>query len=68
MDGACHKVLSCPTLTSDQHGQMMSLQPLYLLDHAAHGGTCANEPRQEQVKRAFGRRFECLWGSLAHAA
>ncbi|HMV67769.1 MAG TPA: caspase family protein, partial [Myxococcota bacterium] len=56
MNGACHQLLAGPALACDQHVEVVGLQPLDLVDHAAHHRTRAQETRKHRLERPLARR------------
>ena len=56
VDRARDQLLAGAALAGDQHGQVVALQPLDLLDDAAHRGAGAEEAGQQRLERALDRR------------
>ena len=56
MDRARDELLAGAALAGDQHGQIVALQPLNLLDDAGHRGAGGEESRQQRLERADRRR------------
>ena len=53
MNRARDEVLAGAALAGDQHGQVVPLQALDLLDDAVHGGAGADEPGQQRLERTL---------------
>ena len=53
VNGARDELLAGAAFAGDQHGQLVALQSLNLLDHAHHGGAGAQESRQQRLERLF---------------
>ena len=51
MNRARDELLAGAALTGDQHGQVVALQPLNLLDDAHHRGAGAEEAGQQRLER-----------------
>ena len=55
MDGSRHELLAGSALSGDEHGQIVALQSLNLLDDAGHGRARRQESRQQRLERAIAR-------------
>ena len=55
MDGACDEFLARAALTGDEHGEVVALQTLNLVDHAVHHRTRREEAWQQRFERPVDR-------------
>ena len=53
---ARHELLAGSALAGDQHGEVVALHPLDLLDDAVHRGAGGQEPGQQRLERSIDRR------------
>ena len=68
VNGARDQLLARAALAGDQHGQVVALQPLNLLDDARHRGAGAEESRQQRLERAIDRRLDRRASDRSRAA
>ena len=68
MNRARDQLLAGAALAGDQHGEVVALQPLNLIDDPVHRGAGADEAGQQRLERALDVRLRRGRAALARAA